>query len=174
MPARFVSERFVGRERELLRLATALEAAAEGRSPRILLAGSGGIGVSRLVSETIRRVERLDGSFRVVRCRAVPAHAAAAYAPIAEGLGRWLATVDDAELERIVGPGAEPLARLLPGLASRLGYGSDAPERRTAWLNEAIHGLLARSGEDRPVLLVLEDLHHADAGTRGLATFLAR
>ncbi|HJW21360.1 MAG TPA: AAA family ATPase [Candidatus Limnocylindrales bacterium] len=184
MPARFISDRFVGRERELSRLAVALEAAAEGRSPRILLAGSGGIGVSRLVSETIRRVERLDGSFRVVRCRAVPAHAAAAYAPIAEGLGRWLATLDDAELQRIVGPGAEPLARLLPDLAPRLGYGADAPrprrreaiapERRTAWLNEAIHGLLARSGEDRPVLLVLEDLHHADAGTRGLATFLAR
>jgi DNA-binding CsgD family transcriptional regulator/tetratricopeptide (TPR) repeat protein len=184
MPPRFVSDRFVGRERELSRLAVALEAAAQGRSPRILLAGDGGIGVSRIVSETIRRVERLEGSFRVVRCRAVPAHSTAAYAPIAEGLGGWLATVDDVELRRIVGPGGEPLARLLPALAPRLGYGPGAPrphrreaiapERRTAWLNEAIHGLLARSGEDRPVLLVLEDLHHADAGTRGLATFLAR
>src|SRR5205814_2425684 len=37
-----------------------------------------------------------------------------------------------------------------------------------------IHGVLERSGEGQPVLLVLEDLHHADAGTRGLATFLAR
>ncbi|HYL40411.1 MAG TPA: AAA family ATPase, partial [Candidatus Binatus sp.] len=144
MPARFVSDRFVGRERELSRLAAALEAAAEGRSPRLLLAGGGGIGVSRLVSETIRRVERLDGSFRVVRCRAVPAHAMAAYAPIAEGLAAWLETVDDVELGRIVGPGAEPLARLLPGLAPRLGYGAEAPavrrrdaiapERRTAGL----------------------------------------
>jgi DNA-binding CsgD family transcriptional regulator/tetratricopeptide (TPR) repeat protein len=181
---RFVSERFVGRERELSRLAVALEAAAQGLSPRVLVAGDGGIGVSRLVSETIRRVERLDDAFRVVRCRAVPAHANMAYAPIAEGLGSWLAGTEESELSRIVGPGAEPLARLLPGLAPRLGYGADAPrrrrrdaiapERRTAWLNEAIHGLLARAGEKRPVLLVLEDLHHADAGTRGLATFLAR
>jgi DNA-binding CsgD family transcriptional regulator/tetratricopeptide (TPR) repeat protein len=192
MPDRFVSDRFVGRERELSRLAVALEAAAAGRSPRILIAGTGGIGVSRLVSETIRRVERLGGAFRVIRCRAVPAHAMAAYAPVAAGLGAWLATVDDAELRRVVGPGAEPLARLMPALAPRLGFEPDAaadgepaaprrrrrdaiaPERRTAWLNEAIHGLLARSGEDLPILFVLEDLHHADAGTRGLATFLAR
>src|SRR5512146_3593311 len=126
MPDRFVSDRFVGRERELSRLAVALEAAALGRSPRILLSGTGGIGVSRLGSETIRRGERLEGSFRVVRCRAVPTHGTAAYASIAAGLGSWLDGVDDAELARIVGPGAEPLARLLPSLASRLGFG---PER---------------------------------------------
>ena len=186
MPGRSVSERFVGRERELSRLAVALDAAIQGRSPRVLLAGSGGIGASRLIDETIRRVGRISEPFQVIRCRAVAPHAMAAYAPIAEGLEPWLAALDDAELGRIAGPGAEPLARLLPGLAPRLRGGGRgvppspsrrdaiAPERRTAWLNEAIHGLLERAGERRPVLLVLEDLHHADAGTRGLATFLAR
>jgi DNA-binding CsgD family transcriptional regulator/tetratricopeptide (TPR) repeat protein len=182
MPGRHVTERFVGRERELSHLAVALEAAANGRSPRVLLSGRGGIGVSRLVDETIRRVGRLAEPFHVVRCRAVPAHAMAAYAPIADGLGAWLATLDDAELGRIVGSGAEPLSRLLPDQGRRLGAVAAttrrreaiAPERRTAWLNEAIHGLLARGGEGRPVLLVLEDLQYADAGTRGLATFLTR
>lgn len=186
MPGRSVSERFVGRERELSRLAVALDAAVHGRSPRVLLAGTGGIGSSRLLDETIRRVARISEPFHVIRCRAVAPHAMAAYAPIAEGLEPWLATFDDAELGRIAGPGAEPLARLLPGLAERLqgrARGAPerpsrrdaiAPERRTAWLNEAIHGLLERAGARRPVLLVLEDLHHADAGTRGLATFLAR
>jgi ATP/maltotriose-dependent transcriptional regulator MalT len=186
MADRFVSERFVGRERELSRLAVALEAATGGGSPRILVSGTGGIGVSRLVSETIRRVGRLTDSFRVVRCQGVAAHSTAAYAPLAEGLGQWLASVDDGALRRMVGPGAEPLARLMPGLGRRLGLDpaaavsgrprrdAIAPERRTAWLNEAIHGLLARAGQERPIVLVFEDLHHADAGTRGLATFLAR
>jgi DNA-binding CsgD family transcriptional regulator/tetratricopeptide (TPR) repeat protein len=186
MPGRSVSERFVGRERELSRLAVALDSAAQGRSPRVLLAGSGGIGVTRLVDETVRRVRRLSEPFQVIRCRAVAPHAMAAYAPIAEGLAPWLGGFDDPELARIVGPGAEPLARLLPELEGRLlGPGSAAtarpprrdaiaPERRTAWLDEAIHGLLERAGEARPVLLILEDLHHADAGTRGLAAFLAR
>src|SRR6185295_18942271 len=45
---------------------------------------------------------------------------------------------------------------------------------RAAWTAEAVQGLLERAGEQRPILLVLEDLHHADAGTRGLASFLAR
>ena len=181
MPTGYVSERFVGRERELSRLAVALDAAADGRSPRVVIGGAGGIGVSRLVDETVRRVGRLAEPFRVVRCTAVPARRYAAYAPVAAGLRPWLTSLDDAELRRIVGPGAEPLATLLPELAPRLGTAMDrrrregvAPERRAAWMNEAIHGLLERSGEARPVLFVLEDVHYADAGTRGLATFLAR
>ena len=181
MPARFSSERFVGRERELSHLAVALEAAADGRSPRLLVSGAGGIGVSRLVSEAVRRVGRLSEPFQVVRCAAVPARAHAAYGPIVEGFGPWLAALDDAELQRVAGPGAEPLARLLPALAPRLGGAirharreSIAPERRAAWIGEAVQGLLERAGERRPILLVLEDLQHADAGTRSLATFLAR
>ena len=181
MPARFSSERFVGRERELSHLAVALEAAAGGRSPRLLLSGGGGVGVSRLVTEAIRRVGRLDEPFQVVRCTAVPARGHAAYGPIVEGFAPWLAALDDVELRRAAGPGAEPIARLLPTVAPRLAgeirherRESIAPERRAAWIAEAIQGLLERAGERRPILLVLEDLHHADAATRGLATFLAR
>jgi DNA-binding CsgD family transcriptional regulator/tetratricopeptide (TPR) repeat protein len=181
MPAKYVSERFVGRERELSHLAVALEAAAEGRSPRILLSGRSGVGASRLVTEAARRVGRLQEPFQVVRCSAVAARGRSAYAPIVEGLTSWLSALDDAELLRAAGSGAEPIARLLPALAPRLAGAipharreSIAPERRAAWTSEAIQGLLERAGETRPVLLVLEDLHHADAGTRNLATFLSR
>ena len=185
MPQRSVSERFVGREWELSRLAIALEATTQGRNARVVIDGTGGIGVSRLVTETIRRVGRLAEPFQVVRCRAVPGHAMAAYAAVSDGLAAWLSTLADDELRRVVGPGAEPLAQLVPGIADRLGLsdahedgsgrrGAIPPERRTAWVNEAIHGLFERSGAARPVLLVLEDLHNADAGTRGLAAFLAR
>jgi tetratricopeptide (TPR) repeat protein len=181
MPAKFSSERFVGRERELSHLAVALEAAADGRSPRLLVSGRGGAGVSRLVTEAIRRVGRLSRPFQVIRCTAVPARGRAAYGPLIEGLGPWLGALDDTELRRVVGPGGEPIARLVPGIARRLGLdaahtrrASIAPERRSAWMGEAIQGLLERAGEETPILLVLEDLHNADAGTRDLATFLAR
>jgi DNA-binding CsgD family transcriptional regulator/tetratricopeptide (TPR) repeat protein len=181
MARRYVSESFVGRDRELSHLAVALEAAAAGRSPRLLLAGRGGIGASRLIDEVARRVGRLAEPFQVIRCTAWAARGAAAYAPIVEGLEPWLDSLGEADLRHAVGSGAEPLARLLPGLGARLGgeipharRDAIAPERRSAWINEAIQGLLERSGERRPILLVLEDLHHADAGTRSLATFLAR
>jgi DNA-binding CsgD family transcriptional regulator/tetratricopeptide (TPR) repeat protein len=181
MPARFSSERFVGRERELSHLAVALEAAVEGRSPRLLVSGRGGVGVSRLVSEAVRRVGSLSEPFQVIRCTGVPARGRAAFGPIIEGFSPWLAELSDAELARAVGSGAEPISRLLPGVARRLAgeirharRESIAPERRSAWIGEAVQGLLERAGERRPILLVLEDLHHADAGTRELATFLAR
>src|SRR6476661_554615 len=177
MPAKFSSERFVGRERELSHLAVALEAAAEGRSPRLLLSGRGGTGVSRLVTEAVRRVGRLSRPFQVVRCTAVPARGRAAYGPIIEGFGPWLGSLADDELARVLGPGAEAIARLVPGIDARLGgeqrhsrRDSISPERRSAWIGEAIQGLLERAGEHQPVLLVLEDLHHADAGTRNLAS----
>jgi DNA-binding CsgD family transcriptional regulator/tetratricopeptide (TPR) repeat protein len=181
MPARFSSERFVGRERELSHLAVALEAAADGRSPRLLVSGRGGVGVSRLVTEAVRRVGRISRPFQVIRCTAVPARGRAAYGPIIEGFTPWLASLDAESLVRAVGSGAEPISRLLPAIAPRLTgeihharRESIAPERRTAWVGEAIQGLLERAGEIQPVLLVLEDLHHADEGTRNLAAFLAR
>ncbi len=181
MPARYVSERFVGRERELSHLAVALEAAAEGRSPRILLSGRSGVGTSRLVTEVVRRVGQLQTPFQVIRCSAVAARTRAAYAPIVDGFSAWLDTLDEAELQRAAGAGAEPIARLLASIAPRLAAEipharreSIAPERRAAWTAEAVQGLLERAGERRPVLLILEDLHNADAGTRNLATFLAR
>ena len=181
MPAKFSSERFVGRERELSHLAVALEAAADGRSPRLLVSGRGGVGVSRLVTEVVRRVGKLDDPFQVIRSTAVPARARSAYAPIIAGFTPWLQALDDAELRRVVGAGAEPISRILPAIAPRLigeiphsRRDSIAPERRGAWFGEAIQGLLERAGERQPILVVIEDLHHADAGTRNLATFLAR
>ena len=181
MPARYVSDRFVGRERELSHLAVALEAAADGRSPRILLSGRSGAGTSRLVTEVARRVATIQSPFQVVRCSAMPARNRSAYGPIIDGFSAWLQTLEDGELQRAAGSGAEPIARLFPAVAPRLAGGipharreSIAPERRAAWIAEAIQGLLERAGERRPVLLVLEDLHHADAGTRNLASFLAR
>ena len=205
MPPTLRSERFVGRDREIARIAVALEAAAEGRSHRVLISGPGGTGVSRLVDESVRRVGRLAEPFTILRWRAVAGRSGEPYAPVIEGLRPFLDELSDADRRWLVGPGAEALAALLPEI--RHGRGGDAggataegataegaiargtaaggtaanppplrvgPDRRAAWLAEAILGLLERAGERRPVLLALEDLHLADAGTRALAVFLAR
>ncbi len=82
----------------------------------------------------------------------------------------------------MLGPAAVELARLLPPLRARLeagGWSFDgirpgAPERRQARTMEGVLGMLGRLGERRPVVLVLEDLHRADAATRALVMFLAR
>ena len=179
MPAALRSERFVGRAREIARIAVALEAAAEGHSQRVLISGPGGTGVSRLVDESIRRVGRLAEPFAILRWRAVAGRSGEPYAPVIEGLRPFLAGLSDAARAHLVGPGADALSALLP--ETRAGDREDGPrplrvgpDRRAAWLAEAVLGMLERAGERRPVLLVLEDLHVADAGTRALAVFLAR
>ncbi len=182
MAATFTSARFVGRERELARIAVALEAAAAGRSTTLLIAGAGGVGVSRLLTETHVRLAGLAEPFEVVRCRARPGRSGDPYAPLSVALTRLLERVPDGELTSLVETGAREILRLVPDAHSRLAGlgllpdGPDwiGPERRQTRMLEAILGLLTRLGDRRPVLLVLEDLHDADAGTRALAAFLAR
>jgi DNA-binding CsgD family transcriptional regulator/tetratricopeptide (TPR) repeat protein len=182
MTVRFTSARFVGRERELARLAVALDQASGGRSTTLLIGGSGGLGASRLLTETERRLASLPGSFTVIRGRPTAAQAADPYAPIVAGLDPVLAAIPDAELGAVLGPGAADLTNLFPALApriERLGLASGrpsitVPERRQARLMERLLGVFAALGERQPVLLVVEDLHRADAATRAVVTFLAR
>ncbi|HEY6056909.1 MAG TPA: LuxR C-terminal-related transcriptional regulator, partial [Candidatus Limnocylindrales bacterium] len=182
MPVTFTSARFIGRERELVRFAEVLEGAAGGRTRTLLLAGTGGVGVSRMIEETARRVGEIADPFVVVRCPARSGWRAEPYAPVVAGLGPILARLDDAELVRVLGPGIEALARLMPDLNAHLvALGAAphrpsfvAPERRQARVLEAVLGVLERVGERSPVLFVLEDLHVADVATRALAVFLAR
>jgi len=182
MTARISSARFVGRERELTSLASALEAAADGRASILLVTGTGGVGVSRLLDEAQARLAGLGAPMVVIRGAGTRSGRGDPYAPLVAALAPLLAATPDAELGALVGPAAEELARLIPGLAPRLGGVGLLPEqaatvsaeRRQAAVLEALLGLLGRLGERRPVVLVLEDLHLADAGTRAVATFLAR
>jgi DNA-binding CsgD family transcriptional regulator/tetratricopeptide (TPR) repeat protein len=182
MPAGFTSARFVGRESAFARLAPALEAATGGISTTVLLEGSGGVGVTRFVSEAAKRVGALAEPFLVIRGRALPAGTDEPYAPVLRALRPTLAAVPDDALVDLLGPGVDDHLRLMPELHGRLaslGAVPDRPsitsaERRQARLLEGILGVLGRLGQRQPVLLVLEDLHHADAGTRAFATFLAQ
>ena len=182
MPAGFTSVRFVGREPAFARLAPALEAATSGVSTTVLLEGTGGLGSSRFLTEACERVTALAEPFTVLRGRALPIGHDEPYAPLLRALRPVLAAVPDAELVPLLGPSVEDHLRLLPELHARLAHAGALPERltvtsaerRQARLLEGILGVIGRLAERRPVMLVLEDLHHADAGTRALATFLAR
>ncbi len=182
MAAGFTSVGFVGREPAFARLAPALEAATDGVSTTVLLEGTGGIGSSRFLTEACDRVTALDEPFTVLRGRALPIGRDEPYAPVLRALRPLLVGLPDDELMALLGPGVEDHLRLLPELHARLSRVGGLPgrptvtsaERRQARLLEGILGVIGRLAERQPVMLVLEDLHHADAGTRALATFLAR
>ena len=181
MPVTFTSARFVGREDAFARLASVLQSASAGEAGTLLLDGTSGIGTTRFIDEAIRRVGALEEPMTVLRGCAFGASTDAPYAPLVRAMRPGLAALPDADLAAIMGSATEELLRLLPELRARLGARDDGdrvlttvPERRQARLLEGILGVLGRLGERRPILLVIEDLHRADAGTRTLATFLAR
>ncbi len=182
MSVKVTSARFVGRERELARLAVALEQAEAGRSTTLLVSGTGGAGASRLLDETGRRLAALPQSFTVVRGVPTAAERATPYAPIVAGLTPILAALGDDSLTAVLGPASAELGRLFPVLHPRLvRLGLDlgpAPaissERWQPRMLERFLGMFWALGERRPVLLVVEDLHRVDAATRALVTFISR
>jgi len=182
MPARITSSRFVGRDREFQELAGLLDAAAGGRLATMVVAGRGGIGTTRFLGEASARLSRTSEPFLVLRGGARAADEAEPLAPVRRALGPALRSLDDAALADAVGPAGDSVTRLLPELGPRLAAldllparpVAVDPERRPGRMLETVLGVLARLGRAQPVLLVLEDLHHADGATRSLFAFLAR
>ena len=182
MAAKVTSARFVGRERELARLAVALEHAESGRSTTLLIAGTGGAGASRLLDETGQRLAALPHSFTVVRGIPTAAERATPYAPIVAGLTPILATLGDDTLTAVFGPASAELGRIFPVLRPRLvrlglDLGPPPPISSERWqprMLERFLGVFWALGERRPVLLVVEDLHRVDAASRALVTFISR
>ena len=176
------SERFVGRERSLERIAFGLQRLANGMPGALVLSATAGMGLTRLLAETERRIGGLAEPFTTVHGVAMPATSGVPYAPISGALEQLLTPVSDETLAALVGPTADAIARLVPSLRSRLASLNLLPDRprvvatewREARMLEAVLGLLERLGERQPVALFLEDMHYADAATRSLATFLAR
>ena len=80
------------------------------------------------------------------------------------------------DMADLVGPSGSDLGRLLPALVAD----ADLPEPSTQsqWLQarllEALLGLVQRLADRKPLLLVVEDLHWADPGTRETLTYLVR
>ncbi len=149
---------FVGREAELTRLRTLMPSAAGEAGRLALLAGEPGSGKSRLVRELAASAAGRERA--LVLYGACDAAVRTPYGPFAEAL--------------------EPLTRprLLPDLpgAGRgsVGREADDPDTERYRLHTAVAALLAEASRERPLLLVLEDVHWADTPSLLLLGHLAR
>src|SRR6266567_3144870 len=162
----------IGRERELGRLVALLDQAAAGEPIVALVSGDAGIGKTRLIAELAARAAARDVTVLSGRCAelgdSVP------YLPLADAL-RNATTGPAAAAPLLDALAARPvLGRLLPDRGSVQQPGADLPGMAQQQLFGAVLGLLAEIAADRPVLLILEDLHWADRSTRDLLTFLSR
>jgi DNA-binding CsgD family transcriptional regulator len=155
----------VGRGAELARLRALLDDAASG-AVAALVGGDAGVGKSRLVSEVTTLA--VSQGFTVLCGQCAEIGDSVPYLPFADAIRTAAPEVEAAVKARPV------LARLLPD-GGEGGY----PETDRAALTRqqmfgTVLGLLAELSARAPVLLVLEDLHWADASTRDLLTFLLR
>lgn len=170
---------FVGRELELSSLVRNWEALASGNARVVQIRGEAGIGKSRLVRE-FRRWLKARGAVSF-ECRCLPDHAGSAFHALTDALQHWLGfrDEDDAATRRrklAEGlPAGLDAEQALPVLAALLSLPGETPAGTPERLRERTLATLVDwfqcTARQRPVCLVVEDLHWVDPSTR---EFLAR
>jgi class 3 adenylate cyclase/tetratricopeptide (TPR) repeat protein len=169
--------RFVGRDRELRRLAELLAEAQAGGGALVSVVGEAGAGKSRLLYEFRRTLGATDVATLEARCRS---HAAAIpYLPVLD-LVRGQCGIDErdtpdrvavrvrATLEALgLDPGERaPLLLNLLGLKEGAAALDDlAQETVRARTIETLRLMLVAASRRRPLLIVIEDLHWIDAAS---------
>ena len=161
-----VSPVLVGRHAELSALIGAVEAARRGRGSAVFVTGEPGIGKSRLVAETAAAAARTG--VRMLRGRAAAGGSAVPFRPLTEAIFSAL-RVEGAPASADLGPYWPALSRL--GQLLPLGSAGVAEESLVVRA-EAVLRLMAMLGEGLGCLLVLEDLHDADADTLAVVEYL--
>jgi hypothetical protein len=171
----------VGRARELSELDDLLGRAAAGAGSVVMLTGEPGIGKTRLAATLAGRCA--DHGARAVWAACWDGGGAPAYWPWIQVLRRVLADARPAGLAPLA-PHAAHVARLVPELAGRLpaaGPAELAPPRAETGddddrfrLFDAVAATLRAVAAQTPLLVVLDDLHDADASSLALLDFVSR
>ncbi len=159
-----------------------------GLGQAILISGEPGIGKSRLAQELAQ--EARDTPHTFLECRCAPEWRNSTLRPFVDLLERMMglergATAEQciAALEALLSQYGFVLAETLPLFASLLSLKDTSgryplqamsPQRQKEETFQAVLGLLFEMAEQKPVLLVVEDLHWADPTTLELLSGLVK
>ena len=158
---------FVGRSAELATLRAALDRAERGEGGLVLLGAEAGGGKTRLTRELA-----LEAAARgvLVLYGVSDAVVSTPYQPLREWLEFLARNLEPDVLEACLGERRELVARLVPELGREP---ATPPELDRYALQSAVCEVLRQVGSTRPVMLVAEDAHWADAETLQLLRRLA-
>jgi DNA-binding SARP family transcriptional activator len=167
---------YFGRGPEMSHLVGRFEDAAAGRGGVVLLAGEPGIGKSHALQQ-LAGVARAS-SATVLTGRCVEGTWVPPFRPFAEAIDGYGESVGPERLAADLGPAAAVLARIAPRLPELLPDLTPSPSlqpdaERFRLLDAAAQFFAALSAR-ATVLLILDDLHWADAGTAMMMRHVAR
>jgi class 3 adenylate cyclase/DNA polymerase III delta prime subunit len=166
----------VGREKEVAQLREALDKAFSGQPRLLLLSGEPGIGKTRL-AELVASLAELRGA-AVLWGRCDPTGETPTYWPWTQILRDQSERLGTAGLHEDLGSGADPVSRLLPQSKERqtdVGTPNDADAGQARFrLFDDVTRSLRNASLRRPLVLIFEDLHWADAASLLLLQFFIR
>lgn len=171
MVRRATAAGIIGRAEQLAQLDDVVAATRAGRGQVVLISGEAGVGKSRLVEELARRAP--DDCLTLLGWCVEHGENVMPLAPFADLIRAVATSMTAADLAEITGPDLAALTCLVPDLSST--GPPDLPDGHlpVARLYSGVLATLLRLSEHRTVLVVLEDLHWADASSRELVSFLA-
>ena len=162
----------VGRDQELAALGHLLKQTSSGQGQMLLLSGEAGIGKSRLIAEL--KTSATAQGFRVLEGKCFPTDLTYPYAPLRDLLRSCFASLSSAEIVAAGGPFAHTLSPLLPELASLPPLPPLDPEQEQRRLFAALADFFMRQTGQRPLLLIVEDVHWSDDSSLEFLHTLAR
>ncbi len=167
LPAELMARRrgpLVGRAAELAAFEQAWERVESGNRQAVFIGGEPGAGKTRLAAEV---AGTLADHGVAVLVGSSTADADVPYAPFAEALDRLLSATPPDSLTAPLGDAGPQLRRLSTQVDRHLpdiGQAQDVGSPRQA-LFDALTGFLRRLASDRPIALILDDLHWAHLPT---------
>jgi DNA-binding SARP family transcriptional activator len=170
-PADPPGQTMVGRADQVAVLARALAATVAGRGRLVLLAGEPGVGKTRLAEELARRADGAAVAWG--RCGEEPG--APPFWPWTQVLRGLLVDLAGERQRALLAGHVAELGPLLPDLAGEPAAAPPVVDVEVVRFRvcRAVVAVLRRLAADRPLLVVLDDLHWADAGSLRLLPVLA-
>lgn len=167
---------FVGREQEMAALRVNLEDAFAGRGRLVLLVGEAGIGKTRTAHELAAYA--LTRGARVFTGRCYEGEGAPPFWPWAQIVRTYLRNCAPDTLPTDMGTGAAAIAQVIPEVKGQLptlpALSPLESEHARFRFFDSYTTFLKNVARTQPLLLILDDLHWADASSLLLLQFLVR
>ena len=174
---------FVGRGQQLRQLITAFEAACQGQASVVLLHGPSGTGKTTLADWFLESISQQPGTLILAgRCYEQETVPYKAVDSLIDRLGRYVSTLQAAQVEAVLPRDAASLASIFPVLErvpafgearQRRGMATDLVElRRRAFL--ALRDMLGRIAERSRLAIWLDDLQWSDQESAALLSEVMR